>query len=103
MGSFLLEMACCEPFRMNLYLQVPIIVLGNMTDVPGRQVDTDFAVNWAAREKGIFSVRAPSKDQVEKFVLRCQRDFCLNIKLCDACQGLYCLLMLVRFQSNYMR
>ncbi|VDD91218.1 unnamed protein product [Enterobius vermicularis] len=33
-------------------------------------VDTDFAVNWAAREKGIFSVRAPSKDQVEKFVLR---------------------------------
>ncbi|VDM50440.1 unnamed protein product [Toxocara canis] len=32
--------------------EVPIVVLGNMTDLPERKVDSEFAQSWANREKG---------------------------------------------------
>ncbi|VDK23789.1 unnamed protein product [Anisakis simplex] len=32
--------------------EVPIVVLGTMCDLPGHKVDSDFAQNWANREKG---------------------------------------------------
>jgi GTPase SAR1 family protein len=32
--------------------EVPIVLVGTMIDLPGRQVDTEMASVWASRERG---------------------------------------------------
>lgn len=50
--------------------EVPIVVLGNMTDLPGRKVDTEFALNWAAREKvKLYEVTATDRTTLVDLVL----------------------------------
>lgn len=38
---------------IEIWFQVPIVVLGNMIDLPGRKVDSEFAQSWAAKERGL--------------------------------------------------
>lgn len=33
--------------------EVPIIVVGTMCDLPYRKINTEFALNWALKEKGV--------------------------------------------------
>lgn len=37
--------------------EVPIIVVGTMCDLPYRKVNTEFALNWALKEKGVVLKR----------------------------------------------
>ncbi|CAI4227590.1 unnamed protein product [Auanema sp. JU1783] len=49
--------------------EVPIVVLGNMRDLPGRQVDREFAQTWATREKvKLFEVTATDRSSLVDFV-----------------------------------
>ncbi|MFH4977035.1 hypothetical protein AB6A40_003744 [Gnathostoma spinigerum] len=50
--------------------EVPIVVLGNMTDLPGRKVDTAFAQNWASREKvKLYEVTATDRNTLLDLVI----------------------------------
>uniref|UniRef100_A0A1I7Z9Q6 GTP-binding protein Rhes n=1 Tax=Steinernema glaseri TaxID=37863 RepID=A0A1I7Z9Q6_9BILA len=45
--------------------EVPIVVLGNKTDQPGRKVDFDFATSWAAKERvKLFEVTATDRNSL---------------------------------------
>ncbi|GMR54339.1 hypothetical protein PMAYCL1PPCAC_24534 [Pristionchus mayeri] len=49
--------------------EVPVVVLGNMTDLPGRKVDSEFALNWSQREKvKLFEVTATERNSLIDFV-----------------------------------
>ncbi|GMT01324.1 hypothetical protein PENTCL1PPCAC_23498 [Pristionchus entomophagus] len=49
--------------------EMPIVVLGNMTDLPGRKVDSEFALNWSQREKvKLFEVTATDRNSLIDFV-----------------------------------
>uniref|UniRef100_A0A0N5AN39 NF-kappa-B inhibitor-interacting Ras-like protein n=1 Tax=Syphacia muris TaxID=451379 RepID=A0A0N5AN39_9BILA len=50
--------------------EVPILVLGNMSDLPNRQVESEFAQNWAAREKvKLYEVTATDRNTLTDLVL----------------------------------
>uniref|UniRef100_A0A914CFH0 NF-kappa-B inhibitor-interacting Ras-like protein n=2 Tax=Acrobeloides nanus TaxID=290746 RepID=A0A914CFH0_9BILA len=45
--------------------EVPIIVLGNMTDLTGRRVDSEFALNWASKERvKLYETTATNRDSL---------------------------------------
>lgn len=49
--------------------EVPIVVLGNMTDLPGRKVDSEFALSWANREKvKLYEVTATDRNTLVDLV-----------------------------------
>ncbi|PAV73330.1 hypothetical protein WR25_18904 [Diploscapter pachys] len=49
--------------------EVPIVVLGNMRDLPGRRVEHEFAMSWAARERvKLFEVSAKDRNSLVEFV-----------------------------------
>ncbi|GMT29163.1 hypothetical protein PFISCL1PPCAC_20460 [Pristionchus fissidentatus] len=49
--------------------EMPVVVLGNMTDLPGRKVDSEFALNWSQREKvKLFEVTATERNSLIDFV-----------------------------------
>ncbi|KAM3721685.1 NF-kappa-B inhibitor-interacting Ras-like protein [Dirofilaria immitis] len=50
--------------------EVPIVVLGNMTDLPGRKVDSEFARSWATKEKvKLYEVTAKNRNTLVDLVL----------------------------------
>ncbi|KAK6105303.1 Miro-like family protein [Brugia pahangi] len=50
--------------------EVPIVVLGNMIDLPGRKVDSDFARSWAAKEKvKLYEVTAKNRNTLVDLVI----------------------------------
>ncbi|VDO78555.1 unnamed protein product [Onchocerca flexuosa] len=50
--------------------EVPIVVLGNMTDLPGRKVDSEFARSWATKEKvKLYEVTAKNRNTLIDSVL----------------------------------
>ncbi|VDM97948.1 unnamed protein product [Thelazia callipaeda] len=50
--------------------EVPIVVLGNMTDLPGRKVDSEFAQSWATQEKvKFYEVTAKDRNTLVDLVI----------------------------------
>uniref|UniRef100_A0A8R1XV11 NF-kappa-B inhibitor-interacting Ras-like protein n=1 Tax=Onchocerca volvulus TaxID=6282 RepID=A0A8R1XV11_ONCVO len=50
--------------------EVPIVVLGNMTDLPGKKVDSEFAQSWAMKEKvKLYEVTAKNRSTLIDSVL----------------------------------
>uniref|UniRef100_A0A9J2Q393 Uncharacterized protein n=1 Tax=Ascaris lumbricoides TaxID=6252 RepID=A0A9J2Q393_ASCLU len=50
--------------------KVPIVVLGNMIDLPGRKVDSEFAQSWASREKvKLYEVTATDRNTLVELVI----------------------------------
>uniref|UniRef100_F1LBB6 NF-kappa-B inhibitor-interacting Ras-like protein n=2 Tax=Ascaris suum TaxID=6253 RepID=F1LBB6_ASCSU len=50
--------------------EVPIVVLGNMIDLPGRKVDSEFAQSWASREKvKLYEVTATDRNTLVELVI----------------------------------
>uniref|UniRef100_A0A915ABT9 NF-kappa-B inhibitor-interacting Ras-like protein n=1 Tax=Parascaris univalens TaxID=6257 RepID=A0A915ABT9_PARUN len=50
--------------------EVPIVVLGNMIDLPGRKVDSEFAQGWANREKvKLYEVTATDRNTLVELVI----------------------------------
>lgn len=55
---------------------MPIVVLGNMRDLPGRRVEHDFAMSWAARERGKDKLKNGGKIKPPHFseIIRSKRE-----------------------------
>uniref|UniRef100_A0A915PJB9 NF-kappa-B inhibitor-interacting Ras-like protein n=1 Tax=Setaria digitata TaxID=48799 RepID=A0A915PJB9_9BILA len=50
--------------------EVPIVVLGNMTDLPGRKVDSEFAQSWASKERvKLYEVTAKNRSTLVDLVI----------------------------------
>uniref|UniRef100_A0A0R3RVF6 NF-kappa-B inhibitor-interacting Ras-like protein n=1 Tax=Elaeophora elaphi TaxID=1147741 RepID=A0A0R3RVF6_9BILA len=50
--------------------EVPIVVLGNMIDLPGRKVDSEFARSWAIKEKvKLYEVTAKNRSTLVDLVI----------------------------------
>ncbi|EFO27692.1 hypothetical protein LOAG_00787 [Loa loa] len=50
--------------------EVPIVVLGNMIDLPGRKVDSEFARSWAIKEKvKLYEVTAKNRNTLVDLVV----------------------------------
>ncbi|KAL3997476.1 Miro-like family protein [Acanthocheilonema viteae] len=50
--------------------EVPIVVLGNMIDLPGRKVDSEFARSWATKEKvKLYEVTAKNRNTLVDLVM----------------------------------
>ncbi|VDK81878.1 unnamed protein product [Litomosoides sigmodontis] len=50
--------------------EVPIVVLGNMIDLPGRKVDSEFARSWATKEKvKFYEVTAKNRNTLIDLVI----------------------------------
>ncbi|VDM12558.1 unnamed protein product [Wuchereria bancrofti] len=50
--------------------EVPIVVLGNMIDLPGRKVDSEFARSWAVKEKvKLYEVTAKNRNTLVDLVI----------------------------------
>lgn len=54
--------------------EVPIVVVGTMCDLPYRKVDTEFALNWALKEKGIIIFEGLNKNFLVKLYEICIKD-----------------------------
>lgn len=48
-------MITCWNVFWYFIFQIPIVVLGNMIDLPDKKVDSEFARNWSTKEKGLRS------------------------------------------------